>query len=197
MISYIKGTILTISDNSISILNGNMAFAVNLPINKVSSVILNEGQEIEIYTQMTVRENDISLWGFLDSDSQKMFNTLMDVSGVGPRTAQNMVFEIGVESIVNAINLGDAGKLKVSGVGLKTSQKIILELKSKINDRFKTIKGSTHEKVTNLTSNAQEAVDALVSLGYKEQDALNALKDLDMSESDTTQDIIKKVLKRI
>ncbi|MEP7103491.1 MAG: Holliday junction branch migration protein RuvA [Candidatus Dojkabacteria bacterium] len=197
MISYIKGKILTINENSISVLNDNIGYLINLPLNKISSVILTEGQEIEVFTQMIVRENDISLWGFLDSNSQKMFNTLLDVSGVGPRTAQNMVFEIGIEQIVSSINMGDPSKLKVTGVGLKTAEKIIIELKNKINDKFKMLESSSSAKVVNMNQNTKEAIAALVALGYREQDAVEAIKHSDMSELDSTQDIIKKVLKQI
>lgn len=199
MISYIKGKILSISDNKVSILNGNMAFAVNIPVAKVSTTLLSEGMEIEVFTQMIVRENDISLWGFLDSQSHKMFDTLLTVSGVGPKTAQAMIYEVGVEQIVNAILIGDPSKLKVSGVGMKTAEKIILELRNKVGDKFQTSGTipNVQEVKPTYTKNVSDAIDALITLGYKEKDIMEVVKNSDMSESGSTQDIIKQLLKKL
>ena len=199
MISYIKGKILSISDNKVSILNGNIAFAVNIPITKLSSVILSEGMEIEVFTQMIVRENDISLWGFLDAQSHKMFDTLLTVSGVGPKTAQAMIYEVGVELIVNAILIGDRSKLKVSEVGMKTAEKIILELRNKVGDKFKFTGNNipVAEAKPTYTKNVADAIDALITLGYKEKDVMEIVKNSDMSETGSTQDIIKQLLKKL
>ncbi len=199
MISYIKGKILSVMDNKVSILNGNIAFAVNMPVNKISSVILSEGTEIEVFTQMIVRENDISLWGFLDANSYKMFDTLLGVSGVGPKTAQAMIYEVGVEQIVSAILIGDPSRLKVSGVGMKTAEKIILELRNKVGEKFKFTGNNIPEKevAPTLTKNISDAIDALVTMGYKEKDIMAAVKDSDMSESMSTQDVLKHLLKKL
>lgn len=200
MISYIKGKVLNIADNKVSVLNGNIAFAINIPVAKISTTLISEGMEIEVFTQMIVRENDISLWGFLDSDSYRMFDILLGVSGVGPKTAQMMIYEVGVEGIVNAILMGDPSKLKVTGVGMKTAEKIILELRNKVGDKFKftvsTVPGVQEKKPT-LTKNVSEAIDGLVTLGYKEKDVLEVLKNSDMSETDSVQDIIKQLLKKL
>ncbi|MFS8131040.1 MAG: Holliday junction branch migration protein RuvA [Candidatus Dojkabacteria bacterium] len=186
-------------DNKVSILNGNIAFAVNIPINKLSSIILTEGMEIEVYTQMIVRENDISLWGFLDAQSHRMFDTLLTVSGVGPKTGQAMIYEVGVDQIVNAILIGDPSKLKVSGVGMKTAEKIILELRNKVGDKFKSTASNIvmQEKKPTYTKNVADAIDALITLGYKEKDIMEAIKNSDMSETGSTQDIIKQLLKKL
>ncbi|MEO7737264.1 MAG: Holliday junction branch migration protein RuvA [Candidatus Dojkabacteria bacterium] len=186
-------------DNKVSVLNGNIAFAINMPISKISSVMLSEGMEIEIFTQMIVRENDISLWGFLDLNSHKMFDTLLGVSGVGPKTAQIMIYEVGVDLIVKAILMGDPSKLKVSGVGMKTAEKIILELRNKVGDKFQSsgVSNQMQEQKPTFTKNVSEAIDGLITLGYKEKDIMDVLKVSDMSESDSVQDIIKQLLKKL
>ncbi len=128
-----------------------------------------------------------------------MFDTLLTVSGVGPKTGQAMIYEVGVEQIVNAILIGDPSKLKVSGVGMKTAEKIILELRNKVGDKF-------HSTATNLqkqeikptyTKNVADAIDALITLGYKEKDIMDVVRNSDMSEGGSTQDIIKRLLKKL
>ena len=200
MISFVKGKINIILENKISVITETVGFWVNLPVSKVSNFILSEGMQIEIYTQMTVREADISLWGFFDKDSCKMFDILLTVSGVGPKTAQSMIFELGVEKIVNSIILGEANKLKVSGVGLKTAEKIIIELKNKIADKFKfaDLGDNNQEGVISGTNlYLSEAVEALIALGYRERDVLDAAKNSDLTELGSVQEVIKLLLKKI
>jgi Holliday junction DNA helicase RuvA len=199
MISFIKGKILFINNNSVSIRMGDMAFEVNMPFDKFTNAI-NIGDDIEVYTKMIVRENDISLWGFFTMDAFRMFQELISISGVGPKTAQNLVFEIGVEEIYRAIMFEESAKLKISGIGLKTAQKIILELKSKLPNKFKFEDTGKSQQVKLPVSSAElEAAEALVALGYREKDVLDAINKLKSGEEEmgTTQDIIKKVLKLI
>lgn len=197
MISFIKGKIQFINDNSISIRSGDIGYEVNVPVSRVASTLLAEGNDVEIYTRMIVRENDISLWGFFSLQDLKMFQELISVSGVGPKTAQGLVFEVGVESVFKAIMFDDASKLKISGIGLKTAQKIILELKSKLPNKFKFSGTSETETAYKPDSKAEEAKDALMTLGYKEKDIIDALKELKSEDFKTTQDLIKRVLKTI
>lgn len=190
MIGYIKGKVMKISENSIT-LGDSIGYTVNTESKRY--VI---DQEVELFTHMVVRENDISLWGFASEQELDLFKSLINISGVGPRTAQGLIFNIGVSNIVNAIANSKPEFLKSTGVGLKTAQKIVLELKGKISLETYPDQEVFEIEADSLSGNV---LLALVSLGYKEADVSSliakAVKENDSIESE--EEIIKIVLRNI
>jgi Holliday junction DNA helicase RuvA len=192
MIGYIKGTIKYLELNSMVVENG-IGYRINT-LTEGYSV----GSEVELFIETIVRENEISLWGFKSNRDLEIFKLLILVSGVGPRIAQALIFNKGVDAIVNAIRIGDDKSLKVTGVGNKIAQKIILELKDKVGSyTFNDLESIGHkENDSNLIT---DAVDALLNLGYREMDinaVLSKLKN-DITGFESSQEIIKYVLKNI
>ncbi|GIW58929.1 MAG: Holliday junction ATP-dependent DNA helicase RuvA [Candidatus Dojkabacteria bacterium] len=161
---------------------------------KTGSIVLEVGQQAELYIFTQFREYEISLWGFLSLNDLEMFELLISVNGVGARIAHSMVTELGRDLIIKAISLNDANSLKISGVGLKTAQKIIFALKEKITDQDFAV----DESQLNLNQNFKEALDALEGLGYNKVQVSKILKDINEEFSNlSTEDLVKLALKNL
>lgn len=196
MIGRLKGKIIHTDESSESIIvdvNG-VGYEVN-----IGSANFDFGSEYEIYIHTQIRENDLSLWGFKDVKQLKLFRMLTSVSGIGSRTAMLIVVQKGVQITVNSIVNEDLKELQVKGVGKKTAQKIILELKNKIENSF-VVSVVENSEVNSIDSKLrEEAMSALVTLGYRNQDVENALKELDLSNKDitSTQELVKELLRYV
>lgn len=130
---------------------------------------------IDIYTHLQIREDAQVLYGFESKDQYKMFHMLLSVDGVGPKTAHNVVSSLPVSEIMDAVHEKNVESLTVvSGLGKKTAQKIILELAGKLKTEF-DISSIIEIPIDN------DALDALVALGYKVSDAKEMLKSIDPS----------------
>lgn len=177
MIAYLKGTIRTKGKDSVVVLVDNLGYEVSAPAPILEG--LHIGEERELFTHEYLRENARELYGFASRDELSLFHDLMKVSGVGPKSALN-VMSLGAARIRDAITKGDAGILaSVSGVGKKTAQKIVLELKGVLSD-------------AGTVSADLEAVDALRRLGYSQREASEALHGI---EGETVEEKIKTALK--
>ena len=130
------------------------------------------GQNIGVWTHLYVREDALDLYGFTDKDELEFFETLISISGIGPKSALGILEVAPVMSLKQAIVSEDETFFtKVSGVGKKTAQRLILELKNKLAKTITPIKGSDSAEMA-------EAMDALVSLGYRERDARKVLQEM-------------------
>lgn len=147
--------------------------------------VLEIGQEITIYTYQNVREDEISLFGFLSLQEYDLFVKLISVKGLGPRIASNILGRSSTESVIKAIEDGDVDFMKrMPGVGNKTASQIILDLKGKLVESNNEI----------IDSKLSEVQDALKQFGYKASEIkpiIRALKD----EKGSTDELVKKALK--
>lgn len=198
MISYIKGVPKYYDNGKVTILAGNLGWLVN-----IGNLAIDKDQELELFIHTALRENDISLWGFKTKTELEVFNLLLNVSGVGPRTAQAIICEKGVKQVVLGIITSDITKIKVSGVGNKTAEKIIIMLKDKIKD-FESALGSEIglEQGGNpgfVTSSViEDAINGLVSLGYSYADTKKIVEQISTQvEYETSSDLIKLALKKL
>ena len=143
---------------------------------------INLGDGVELFIHTVVREDALELFGFLEETTLKLFEKLINISGIGPRSALAIVNVGTIESLTEAINKGDLGYLTaVSGIGKKTAEKIILELRGQISD-------------LNFSNTDNEVVAALKAMGYTERDAQMAAKN---TTGTTTQEKIKSALKQV
>lgn len=191
MIGFIKGKIISDEiDTFIIDVNG-----VGFLINKGKKVFL-EGSLVELYVHTIVRENDISLWGFEQKQEKDLFLMLLKISGIGGKGAQSLVIEKGVDAVVTAVRFGDVSMLKAPGIGQKTAEKILIELKSKI-DSFGTIESVGREKVVQDVNSTlrNEALEAMIQLGYDNNSVVAELAKLDVSGYSNVQSLIKDLLK--
>ncbi len=177
MISYLKGTILSKAKDTVIVVIDNIGYEVSAPAPVLEK--LHVGEERELFTHEYIRETSRELYGFATREELRLFHDLMKVSGVGPKSALN-VMSLGAAKIRDAINKGDAGILgSVSGVGKKTAQKIVLELKGVLSD-------------PDAVSADADAVDALRRLGYSQREASEALHGV---TGETVEEKIKSALK--
>jgi Holliday junction DNA helicase RuvA len=159
---------------------------------------LSESTSLSVHTH--VREDAIQLFGFLTSQEKDAFVLLTSVSGVGPKLALSLLSALPVPSLVSAIRSGDVEKLTtVPGIGTKSAGRLVLELKDKV-EKLHAGAASAHE----LPSYGQDAIfddalSALVNLGYRPQDAKDALKQVKKSnaESIALKDMIRESLKEL
>lgn len=206
MINFIKGTIVHSANSQIVVENNGIGYLIY-----VSAVTLSrlpqDGTEVTIFTNMQVREDNISLFGFLSQPELNLFNQLVTVSGVGAKVATNILSYLPPEELITAILSEDVESLtRCAGVGKKTAQRIVLELKDKMNkfyDDITTItalsKGSDETSnlpVTGSSLPKTEALAALLSLGYTRTEAMKALDSIDTSNL-KTEEILKNALKKL
>lgn len=157
--------------------------AVTPPLHFESKI----GSEISLVIHTYVREDQISLYGFQTMPELEFFEQLLTVSGIGPKSALGIMSISSLEMIKSAIASGDAGLFKkVSGIGTKTAERVIVELREKLK---------AQGNATPVAQEHSDALEALIALGYKEQQAREALKNV--PESKALQDKIKLALKAL
>jgi Holliday junction DNA helicase RuvA len=151
------------------------------------------GAEALLYAHMAVRENDVSLYGFTGRDERSMFRKLLGVVGLGPKNALGLLSRYTPDRIAMAVAAEDAAMLaKAPGIGKKTAARIILDLKGS----FDNIGDYTPDSGAAMSSKPrQDALDALISLGYSRADALRAI--LSEDETADAEVIIKKTLHKM
>jgi len=195
MISYIIGDIKVISEDGFVIENNNIGYFINSTLTSLANIQINN--EYKIYTSMQVREDDISIYGFVSKEELEMFVLLISVSSVGPKIALGMLSSIDADDIKIAIVNNDIDTLtQAKGIGKKTASRIILELVDKVKKMAMPQKLKSEESIAIDNDNFGVAREALKNLGYVENDissVLNELKGLDLG----LEELIKESLKRL
>lgn len=191
MISRIRGTLLRRDPALIEVMTaGGVAYEIDIPIS-VFEKLPRVKQDVELLTYQVVREDDVMLFGFLHEAERDLFGRLLGASGVGPRLALAMMSALSPAALVRAITEREVATLvQVPGVGRKTAERISLELGDKLDDlsirATPTVKGAA----------AQEAVGALVALGYASSDATTAVRRTieEQGPEEDAQVLIRKAL---
>jgi Holliday junction DNA helicase RuvA len=190
MISFLSGKILAKGVNFV-ILRVNDA-GYKIFINNVFLADVKIGVELEIYTHQYVREDALDLYGFKSMEELEMFELLLSISGIGPKSALGVLAVGSVEDIKESISRGDPHLLtKVSGIGRKTAERVVLELREKVGHLSLSSKSVSG---TSLASG--DEIDALMALGYSMQQARDALSSVDKSTKDSGERI-KAALKKL
>ena len=171
MIVFLKGRIIEKSPAKLVIETGGMGFELSISLNCFQQ-IGNIGDTVEILTDLVVREDAMQLYGFISREERDIFKMLVSVSGVGPKLAQGILSGLTAGEFVQAIAARDVSRLvKAPGVGKKTAERLVLELKDKII-RVQQYHDIKEQPVSGLY---EEVVLALISLGYKETQAREAV----------------------
>ena len=178
MIAHLRGKIEEKFDSALIIDVNGVGYEVMVPMSDFEAV--NLGEERKFYTYHQVRENAEELYGFLSLAAKKIFELLIGVQGVGPKAAIAILSLAEAEEVRNAIANGDVAFIsKASGVGKKSAERVIVNLSDKVGipSRY----GATEVKfATNATVN-DEALDALIALGFPLKEAMLALEKVDVS----------------
>jgi holliday junction DNA helicase RuvA len=192
MISRLKGTIEKSIPGKVIIDVQGVGYDVSMPINDWEKVTQGAEETVEISTY--VREDRFSLFGFRDSGGRALFEKLIDMSGIGPRTALE-ICAVSRDLLLAAISKQDAGLLtSIKGIGKKTAEKLLLDLKNLCEnqpDLLGKTKGDTHSG-----SYDQDVIDALSTLGYNTPTILRALKELP-ADLATTEDRVAAALRSL
>lgn len=177
MISILRGKIEDTGNRSVVILLNGIGYKVNVTDDTIHS--LKNGMDATFWTHLAVRENSHELYGFTTKKERDFFELLITVSGIGPKTALNILSLVSGEALASAIRTGSTAHLiKVSGIGRKTAEKIVLELKDKLA-------GFEGGKIDAGMSSDADVLEALKALGYDAGDARDALKRIGKDISDT------------
>ena len=190
MISSLEGKIALRAEKYIVLEVGGVGYKVWCS-EKTLSKIPQISSSVKLFTFLSVKENGWDLFGFLTFEEVEMFELLITISGIGPKTAAGILSGASVEDLQEAIVLGDETILsRVSGIGTKVAQKIVIELKSKVK---KLAKGSGDKF---RVADDIEIIDALVALGYKLYEARDVLKQVP-AEVKGVENRVKETLKRL
>ncbi len=195
MISYIKGKLEIKAKDYIVVDVGGIGYKIFMSETAINE--LEKGKEVKVYTYMRVREDDISLYGFLNNEELVTFELLISVGGVGAKSAITILSNITPSKFALAVITNDVNTLKkLPGIGAKTAARIILELKDKMKTE-QSIESDKNEEIKEaivLDNKANDAVEALCVLGYTKKDVENVIAKIDTSKL-TVEEIIRQGLK--
>ena len=197
MLAYVKGSLEIKTKGYIVVETNGIGYKIFMPestIEELGAV----GEKVKIFTFMRVREDDVSLYGFLTNEELRMFELLLSVSGIGAKGALTILSNITPSQFALAVISNDVGMLKkLPGIGPKTAQRTILELKDKLKKEqeiaVSTEEESSFQEAILEDEKVSEAVSALQVLGYSKKEIVQALEKVDM-KSLSVEDIIRKGL---
>lgn len=199
MIGFVQGKVDAISEDNVVIDTGGIGYNVRISA-KTAQELPGIGQEVRLYTYTSVREDGISLFGFLSRDSLDIFKKIITVNGIGPKGGLAVLSVMSADELKFAIISGNAQAItKAPGIGKKTAERVILDLKDKISVEDTQIRKeiSSYDGLPQ-TGNAQsEAVEALTALGYSATDALHAVRQIEHAEEMDVEAILKLALKNM
>lgn len=190
MIGSIRGRLLEKNPPQILVETNGVGYEIDVPMSTLYN-LPDIGAEVFLYTHYVVREDAELLFGFSTKAERSLFRLLIRISGIGPKIALSILSGISASILAQAVSQAESGLLtRIPGVGKKTAERIVLELKGKID----TVVGSADSQTP--TSGAKaDIISALVSLGYSEREALQAVKGL--AADVTVNDGIREALKAL
>ena len=202
MISYIRGTLAEKNEDSAVVEAHGVGYQIFVPV-PVLSELPPLGESVKIYTYFSVREDGMSLFGFLSRQDLAMFKQLIGVNGIGPKSALGILSALRPDVLRMAVASGDAKTIsRAPGVGPKTAQRIILDLKDKIRPEDVLAGGleeslAVPEEISGVGQAGKEAVEALTALGYSAAAAAGAVKKVKITEEMTAEDVLKGALRHL
>ena len=201
MISYIKGELTEVFEDTVVVETNGIGYNIRVP-GSVLDRLPSVGSSVRIYTYLYIKEDAMNLFGFLNRDDLSVFKLLLNVSGIGPKGALAILSTIGPDDLRFAVLSEDVKTISSApGIGAKTAKRLIIELKDKLKlaEVFETAlankeKASSENDVL-LAKN--EAVEALVALGYASAQAMKAVQQVENAEEKDSEQILKEALKKL
>jgi Holliday junction DNA helicase RuvA len=195
MIAHLCGEPVLTGDKWVVIDVNGIGYQVQVTQPALMRLVQNK-ETVKLFTHMAVREDAVTLYGFMHRSELEMFRILISVSGIGPQTAMNLLSQIGIEDFAMAIlNEDEKGLTRISGIGPKSAKRLILELRDKMKKVGETIiSGETGRS----SPAVHDAVSALVSLGFAEKESRDAVSAAALAlKSPTVQALIKASLSKL
>jgi Holliday junction DNA helicase RuvA len=184
MIGFLRGRILRRSPQHIILDVGGVGYIVQIPISTFER-LKGTDSEVSLHIHTVLKEDSLQLYGFFTEEEREIFTTLLNVNGIGPKTALNIISYLPPEELRKALQDEDIKRLtKIPGLGKKTAQRIILELRDKIPDKMKK-----EDRVYD------DALSALVNLGYQKTQAREALEVVQKKGLVSIEDILREALR--
>ena len=202
MIAYVKGLVADISEDSAVVDVGGLGYNIRVSADTAAR-LPGIGGAVKLYTYMSVREDAVQLFGFLAKDDLEIFKRCITVSGIGPKGALAILSVLDADSLRFAILSGDVKAItKAPGIGARTAERLILELKDKIKVSDtgigREIEGGRAVALGGADSpQKQEAVEALVALGYGQAEAVKAVNAIEGIEAMDSGAVLKAALKKM
>ena len=201
MIAYVKGSLAYTTENAAVVDVGGVGYLVNVSTATISR-LPQRGGDVQLFTYLQTTESGQSLHGFLSQEEVRLFMLLISVSGIGPKVATAILGTFSPQEIMMAIVAEDAAALsKAPGVGKKTAQRVMLELRDKIKTSDTWSDSAATQSMGTMaqgvgSSAKQDAMDAMLALGYGRAEAMQAV--LEVAEDEMTADaIIRGALKKL
>ncbi len=184
MIAFIQGQLVQQGTDHVVVQVGGIGLHVLVP-RTVFDVLEGVGHTVRLSTHLAVREDGMTLYGFVDDDEKRVFETLLSISGIGPKLALSILSTLTFNQLQQAVSRDEADLLtRVPGIGKKTAQKIVFELKDKL-------KISAPTELAGLVDIDSDVLDALVGLGYSIVEAQAAIQSI---PRDASKDLEQRVL---
>ena len=203
MFSYIKGTLEEYWEDTVVIESGGIGWNIHVPLS-VLDRLPHVGEQMKVYTSFQVKEDSMTLYGFLSRQDLKMFNQLLGVNGIGPKAALGILSSLTPDDLRMAIIAEDVKAIaKAPGIGPKTAKRVILDLKDKISmDDVLPLQFAGGPAEANVAAAAsgvdgagKEAIEALVALGYSPTEATKAVRQVEIKEGMNAEAVLKASLK--
>ena len=198
MIAYVKGVLAVVGQDSIIIDKGGIGININVPVSIIST-LPSIGSEVKVFTYTYVREDAIALYGFMTMDDLDVFKLLINVNGVGTKTALGILSAITPNELRLAVITADYKTItNAPGIGKKPAERIVLELRDKVkmvieDDSYIAVDSGDVAK----SDSVNIALEALVSLGFSYGEAAKAVKQVDNYEEMDDESLIKAALKHL
>ncbi|MFA7636330.1 MAG: Holliday junction branch migration protein RuvA [Monoglobales bacterium] len=193
MFSYIIGSLESVNSAFAVVENSGIGYKINMPFRESSALPLKS--EVKIYIHTHIREDAFELFGFSDEESLKLFELLLSVSGVGPKAATAILDTFSPSEIVLAVSSGDSKSItKAPGIGAKTAQRIVIDLADKLKGFSVDSLPTAAAPSTVPGGMSDEAVGALISLGYSDTAARAAV--MNVKNASSVEELIKLALKQ-
>jgi holliday junction DNA helicase RuvA len=187
MISMLKGEVVFVSGTDVTVMVAGVGYLVHVPAS--AEIEIKPGEQITLHTLLIAREDAMNLYGFLAPQQKEIFSLLLSVSGVGPKTAMNILSGVEPGRFLEEVVSENIGYLSsLPGIGKKSAQRIVLELKERIAKKYST-RGL--KRTANLS---EDAVSALMALGYAESQARRAVGAV---KAESVEDLIRGALKEL
>ena len=198
MITFLTGEVVSVTEKQLILDVNHVGFRLSISA-RDDRKMPDPGEEITIFTYMSVREDAITLFGFLEEEDLEIYRRLITVGGIGPKGGLGILSVMDADEIRFAVLAEDAKSIaKAPGIGLKTAQKVILELKDKmdLNDVIskRMEKGGPAESSA-LDAQRAEAIDMMTALGYTASEALRAVRGAHLTEGMSADEILRAALR--
>lgn len=194
MITYLTGEVVIVSEKRLVLDVNHVGFQIAIS-SRDAQRMPSEGETVTIYTYMSVREDAISLYGFLSEDDLEIYRKLITVSGIGPKGGLGILSVMDADDVRIAVLSDDEKSIaKAPGIGIKTARKMILELKDKL-DLDSVILRQREKTDSALEKEKAEAVSMMTALGYSASEALRAVRSAKLEEGMNADDILRAALR--